>query len=49
MLTPIFELNQDDRNLYIKIKAPNARISETEIQFEDNDFRFYSKPYFLRY
>jgi protein SHQ1 len=49
MLTPIFDITQDDHYLYINIKAPNARISETEIQFEDNDFRFYSKPYFLRY
>ncbi|CAG2101307.1 unnamed protein product [Medioppia subpectinata] len=48
MLTPIFSITQDQNFLFIRIKAPNARITDTEIQFEDNNFSFYSKPYYLR-
>ncbi|XP_071083005.1 protein SHQ1 homolog [Haliotis cracherodii] len=48
MLTPSFELFQDDIFLTIAIKAPFTKVSETEIFIEDSDFKFYSKPYFLR-
>ncbi|XP_023229591.1 protein SHQ1 homolog isoform X1 [Centruroides sculpturatus] len=48
MLTPKFELNQDDEFLILHIKTPFAKISETEIYFQDYDFKFFSKPYFLR-
>ncbi|XP_046581089.1 protein SHQ1 homolog [Haliotis rubra] len=48
MLTPSFELFQDDIFLTIVIKAPFTKVSETEIFIEDSDFKFYSKPYFLR-
>lgn len=49
MLTPVFSITQDHDYLFISITAPNARIAETEVHFEDTDFRFYSKPYYLRY
>ncbi|RWS21882.1 protein SHQ1-like isoform X2 [Leptotrombidium deliense] len=49
MLTPAFKLSQDDDYLFVDIKAPHAKVSETEIDFFDRQFRFYSKPYFLRY
>ncbi|XP_067685245.1 protein SHQ1 homolog [Haliotis asinina] len=48
MLTPSFELFQDDVFLTIVIKAPFTKVSDTEIFIEDSDFKFYSKPYFLR-
>lgn len=48
MLTPIFDMNQNDSFVIINIKAPYARISDTEIEFDEYEFRFYSKPYFLR-
>lgn len=48
MLTPKFELNQNDEFLILDIKAPYAKISETEIYFQDYELRFFSKPYFLR-
>ena len=48
MLTPRFDLNQDDNFLIVTIYAPFTNISDTEIFMEDLDFRFFSKPYFLR-
>ena len=48
MLTPRFELDQDDRFVIVTIYAPFTNISETEIFMDDLDFRFFSKPYFLR-
>ncbi|KAM7295359.1 hypothetical protein ISCGN_024861 [Ixodes scapularis] len=48
MLTPAFELRQDNSFLIIEIKAPYSKISDAEIYFHDEDFKFYSKPYYLR-
>ncbi|KAJ8047208.1 Protein SHQ1-like [Holothuria leucospilota] len=48
MLTPAFELSQDSTFLTIIIKARFARISETEVFVDGKNFKFYSKPYFLR-
>ncbi|XP_060574596.1 protein SHQ1 homolog [Ruditapes philippinarum] len=48
MLTPAFELRQDKDFLTVIIKAPFAKVAETEIFIEEDDFKFYSKPYFLR-
>ncbi|KAK6176745.1 hypothetical protein SNE40_014986 [Patella caerulea] len=48
MLTPAFEIHQDNDFLFFYIKAPYTKISDTEIFIEDNEFKFFSKPYFLR-
>lgn len=48
MLTPAFELKQDPSFLTIIIKARFAKVSETEIFVDGTDFKFHSKPYFLR-
>uniref|UniRef100_L7M606 Protein SHQ1 homolog n=1 Tax=Rhipicephalus pulchellus TaxID=72859 RepID=L7M606_RHIPC len=48
MLTPAFELRQDDDFLIIEINAPYSKISEAEIYFHEEEFTFYSKPYYLR-
>ncbi|KAG8177318.1 hypothetical protein JTE90_018344 [Oedothorax gibbosus] len=48
MLTPAFELTQNDEFLFVSIQVPFAKASEVEVHFEDNDFMFYSKPYYLR-
>ena len=48
MLTPRFSLSQDEKFLILEIYAPFTNIAETEIFMEDKDFRFFSKPYFLR-
>ncbi|XP_064483457.1 protein SHQ1 homolog [Ornithodoros turicata] len=48
MLTPAFNLRQDENFLVIEIKAPYTKISDAEIFFEEDDFRFFSSPYYLR-
>ncbi|NXJ62161.1 SHQ1 protein, partial [Rostratula benghalensis] len=48
MITPAFELVQDPDFLTIIIQVPYARASEFDVFFEGEDFKFYSKPYFLR-
>ncbi|XP_064012276.1 protein SHQ1 homolog isoform X4 [Pogoniulus pusillus] len=48
MITPAFELSQDQDFLTIIIKVPYARASEFDVYFEGEDFKFYAKPYFLR-
>ncbi|RWS09579.1 protein SHQ1-like protein [Dinothrombium tinctorium] len=48
MITPAFSVAQDFGFLYVHIKAPFAKIGDTEIDFFEKQFRFFSKPYFLR-
>lgn len=48
MLTPRFEVSQDDKFLIITIYAPFTNLQDTEIFMDLKDFRFYSKPYYLR-
>lgn len=48
MITPVFEISQDEDYLYITIKAPYSKVSEVDIFIEGHDFKFHAKPYFLR-
>lgn len=48
MLTPAFELSQDNNSLIISITVPYAKAAEKYVYFEDCDFIFHCKPYFLR-
>lgn len=48
MITPDFELSQDPDFLTVIIRVPYARVSELDLFFEGEDFKFYAKPYFLR-
>lgn len=48
MLTPSFNLSQTDEFVTFIIKAPFSKIDEADILIEDNEFKFYSKPYYLR-
>ena len=48
MLTPRFSLSQDDRFLFVTIYAPFTHIDKTEVFMDENEFRFFSKPYYLR-
>ena len=48
MLTPRFRLEQDDKFVTVYIYAPFTNVSETEVFMDSQDFRFFSKPYFLR-
>ena len=48
MLTPRFHLDQDDSYVLVTIYAPFTNVSDTEVFMDDTDFRFFSRPYFLR-
>lgn len=48
MLTPRFSLSQTARHLVVTIHAPFTHVADTEVFFAEKDFRFFSKPYFLR-
>ncbi|XP_028132364.1 protein SHQ1 homolog [Diabrotica virgifera virgifera] len=48
MITPRFQLTQDDKSLTIQIRAPYCSLRELQVEIEDNLFLFFCKPYFLR-
>ncbi|GIY00560.1 protein SHQ1 homolog [Caerostris darwini] len=48
MLTPAFDLSQNDEFLIISIQMPYAKISEYNVQCEDYEFVFSCTPYYLR-
>ena len=48
MITPQFELTQTERTIILRIRAPFARLSETEIDIDGKQITFYSRPYYLR-
>jgi protein SHQ1 len=48
MLTPRFELSQDNEFIILVIHAPYAKVSEAEFDIENENVCFYSKPYYLR-
>ena len=48
MITPRFTIAQSDSCLTVTIYAPFTNVADTEVFMEERDFRFFSKPYFLR-
>jgi protein SHQ1 len=48
MITPEFELSQDDTYVSIKIKVPYVKISKAEMISDEYNFTFYLKPYHLK-
>ena len=48
MLTPIFTISQSADALTVDIRCPYADIASTQVCINDDEFRFFSKPYFLR-
>lgn len=48
MLTPKFEVKQDDQHLTITIFATYAQITDADINIDGETFTFYSSPYYLR-
>ena len=47
MITPQFKIEQNDTFIIIYIKLKYVKISEVEFFIENNNFRFFLKPYFL--
>lgn len=48
MLTPFFRLTQNDNTVTVYIRAANANLRDTQIEYLDRVFLFTSAPYFLR-
>ncbi|KAL1510099.1 hypothetical protein AB1Y20_006431 [Prymnesium parvum] len=48
MLTPQFDLRQDDEFVLVRIRLPYLRADEGEFYVLEHEFKFYLKPYFLR-
>ncbi|KAK6051043.1 hypothetical protein COOONC_11452 [Cooperia oncophora] len=48
MITPTFSIVQDDKWLIFIIRAPYAKIADTEIEYSDDIFMFSAPPYYLR-
>ncbi|ETN70850.1 hypothetical protein NECAME_14499 [Necator americanus] len=48
MITPSFSIAQDDKLLVFTIRAPYAKIADTEIEYADDIFMFSAPPYYLR-
>ncbi|XP_031548926.1 protein SHQ1 homolog [Actinia tenebrosa] len=48
MLTPAFDLSQDENFVIVTIKTPYVKISDVDFFIDGNEFKFYVKPYFLR-
>lgn len=49
MITPAFDLSQDPEYLILNICVPYTRTSEFDLYIDGTDFKFYAKPYFLRW
>ncbi|KJH42428.1 Kae1-associated kinase Bud32 [Dictyocaulus viviparus] len=48
MITPSFNIVQNDKWLIFTIHAPFAKIAELEIEYGDKIFMFFAPPYYLR-
>ena len=49
MITPHFELSQDEAFVHVRIRLPHLRAKEDgEFYVLDNEFKFFLRPYFLR-
>ncbi|XP_064404821.1 protein SHQ1 homolog isoform X2 [Halichondria panicea] len=48
MLTPSFNIIQDEQFVIVNIRVPYVKISEAEFHINGCEFKFFCKPYFLR-
>ena len=48
VLTPEFTISQDSRFIYIRIKCPNVRAQEMEMEIVGTNFHFSADPYLLQ-
>ncbi|KAG0098921.1 Hsp90 cochaperone shq1 [Podila epicladia] len=48
MITPVFNVTQDDDYVTIVINAPHIKTQDVDFFVEGQEFKFYLKPYFLR-
>ncbi|OLY79711.1 Protein shq1 [Smittium mucronatum] len=48
MITPKFQVSQDDENIFITIFIQHVRAKNIEFDVDGNEFRFFANPYYLR-
>ncbi len=48
MITPIFEVKQDEEFVIVILRVPHIKASDVDYYIMGNQFKFYAKPYFLR-
>ncbi|KAJ1960307.1 hypothetical protein IWQ62_004278, partial [Dispira parvispora] len=48
MITPKFDVTQDDNFVHVTIYVPHLRTQDIDLHAQDNQLRFFARPYFLR-
>ncbi|KAJ2808358.1 hypothetical protein H4R20_000907 [Coemansia guatemalensis] len=48
MITPRFEVRQDEANVYVTIHAPHVRAQSIEFDVDVDQLKFFASPYYLR-
>jgi protein SHQ1 len=48
MITPLFEVSQDDKYVVLEIRVPYMKASTFDYYIIGAEFKFFAKPYFLR-
>ncbi|PIA18478.1 SHQ1-domain-containing protein [Coemansia reversa NRRL 1564] len=48
MITPRFEVRQDEANVYVTIHAPHIRAQSIEFDVDVDQLKFFASPYYLR-
>jgi protein SHQ1 len=47
MITPLFKVDQNENFILLSIQVKYVKISDVDFHIENNNFKFYLKPYFL--
>jgi len=48
MITPVFEVKQNEEFVIVEMRTPHLKVSSFDFYIEENVFKFFGKPYFLR-
>ncbi|KAJ1883417.1 hypothetical protein LPJ66_011035, partial [Kickxella alabastrina] len=48
MITPRFSVRQDETRVYVTIHAPHVRAQTIEFDVDEDQFKFFASPYYLR-
>ncbi|KAJ2845025.1 hypothetical protein J3B02_004793 [Coemansia erecta] len=48
MITPRFSVRQDEKQVFITIRAPHVRAQAIEFDVDEYQFKFFASPYYLR-
>ena len=48
MITPVFEIDQEEEFVVVKLRAPHIKVQSFDFYVEGSTFKFFGHPYFLR-